>query len=103
MEIRHDALREIFRGLSGKVDQYFKKQAETCVEEHGSDPTEFYECVQNNTSNLRDNMYKFENLSLYADLRERECRQDGEDYEECVKTLAQDIKKAAGELDENFE
>lgn len=102
MEHRHSTLKELFRGLSKKVDEYNDKHAEQCLEEAGDDVNAFYECVRNNTEGLRDNLYKFEALSLYSDLRERECRQ-GDDYESCVRDLLKDLKTASSELEQHLE
>jgi len=103
MQSRHSKLTELFRALSGKVDAYTQKHAEACLEENESDPAAFYECIKSNTSGFSDNLYKFENLSLYADLREKQCRASGEDYEKCVQKLVQDVKAASEELEASLE
>lgn len=103
MEIRHNKLTQLFRDLSGKVEAYINKHAETCLEENENDPNGFYECVKSNSAPLNENLYKFENLSLYSDLREKECKESGEDYEQCIQTLFKDVKEAAKDLEENLE
>ena len=103
MEFRHSKIRDLFHNLSKKVDQYLHKKSETCFEESGDDPNEFYECIKTSTSDFKENYYKFENLSLYADLREKQCANADSDYNQCIDGTIKDLNAAIKDLEPNFE
>lgn len=103
MEFRHIKLQDLFKQLDQKVNKYLSKTSETCLEDNNEDPKEFFECVKSNTANFRENYYKFEGLSLYSDLREKECSQQGSEFEQCINTTLKDVKNAMADLERSFE
>ena len=103
MEFRHTRLQELFKQLDQKVSNYLNNHAEACLEENSEDPNGFYECMKTNTTNFRENYYKFENLSLYSDLREKECSGDAGNFDQCLNGAIADVKSAMGDLESSFE
>jgi len=103
MEFRHTAIQSIFKQLDQKLNTYLNKKSETCLEENPEDPNSFYTCINTSTAALTENYYKFDGLSLYADLRERECVKLGKDFDKCIRTSANDIDRAVNELLANLE
>jgi len=103
MEFRHSLIHNLFKQLDDKVNLYLKTKADACLEENSEDANAFYECMNTNTSELRDNYYKFENLSLYSDLREKECNRDSSEYTQCINTLVSDLTGAMNDLTSNLE
>lgn len=103
MEFRHTKLQALFKQLDQKVNMYLSTHAETCLEENGEDPNGFYECMKTHTANFRENFYKFENLSLYTDLRENECSKDTSNFDQCLNGVLTDVKRAMDDLEGSFE
>ena len=103
MEFRHSTIHNLFKQLDQRVNQYLNKKSEECLEENNDDPNAFFDCMNNSTSSLRENYYKFENLSLYSDLREKECSQDATDYQQCIDKTAKDLTTSMNDLMSSLE
>ena len=103
MEFRHPKITELLKQLDNKANQYLQKTSESCIEENNDDPTAFYECVNNNASGLKENYYKFQNFALYAELREKDCAKNSDDFDGCVNTSLKDLNKAMTELISDLE
>lgn len=98
MDLRHPKLLSLFKKLDEKTKLYLSNATEKCLAENKDDPNQFYECFKDETSVFNENIYKFDGLSLYSDLREKECSQKGGDFEQCINETCLDIEKAMTDL-----
>ena len=103
MEFRHPKITELLKQLDNKVNNYLQKASESCIEENNDDPNGFYECVNNNTSGLKENYYKFQNFALYTEEKEKECAKNPDGFDNCINGSLKDLNKAMNELLSNLE